>query len=106
MPEKKDKSTTEIIDHWPEIFEDIEIKSVPLRYIKAINVRFNDGKVWAIDIRQDQIDDSNIDFLEESLESFFDQYDDMIESVDFNLNTVKVKKDIESRTKRFMKKRK
>jgi hypothetical protein len=40
------------------------------------------------------------------LEEFFDNYDDSILSVEFQLDTMKIKKDVQSRTKSFMKKRK
>ena len=44
--------------------------------------------------------------LEYGLESLFREYDKAIDSIDFRLNTHKVRKDIEGRTKSFMKKRK
>lgn len=105
MP-KNNNLPPEIVDYWPEIFNDIEIKAIPVQYIKSINVQFNDGKVWVIDVNTDSITQDNFDEIEDSLDLFFEEYDDVIETIDFNLNTAKVKKDIETRTKRFMKKRK
>lgn len=105
MP-KNNNLPPEIVDYWPEIFNDIEIKAIPVQYIKSINVQFNDGKVWVIDVNTDSITQDNFNEIEDSLDLFFEEYDDVIETIDFNLNTAKVKKDIETRTKRFMKKRK
>lgn len=102
----KSKLPPEIVDHWPDIFDDIEIKAIPIQYIKNITVKFSDGDTWVIDVNENSITQDNLDEVEDSLESFFDEFDDLIESIDFNLNTEKVKKDIESRTKSFMKKRK
>ena len=102
----KSKLPPEIVDHWPDIFDDIEIKAIPIQYIKNITVKFSDGNTWVIDVNENSITQDNLDEVEDSLESFFDEFDDLIESIDFSLNTEKVKKDIESRTKSFMKKRK
>lgn len=93
-----------IIEHWPEVFNDVEIKAIPLEYINSINVYFYDGKVWEIDVNKSAM--QGVTSLEEVLESFFEEYDDVIDSVDFSLNTKKVKKDIKDRTRLFMKKRK
>ena len=106
MPKKNAKLPPEVVDHWPEIFSDIEIKAIPIQYIKSINVQFADGKVWVIDVNNEIITQTNLESVEESLADFFEEYDEVIDTVDFNLNTAKVRKDIETRTKRFMKKRK
>lgn len=106
MPKKNTKLPSEVVDHWPEIFSDIEIKAIPIQYIKSINVQFADGKVWVIEVNNEIITQTNLESVEESLADFFDEYDEVIDTVDFNLNTTKVRKDIETRTKRFMKKRK
>jgi hypothetical protein len=101
---KNNKFPPHIIDHWPEVFDDVEIKAVPIDYITAVNVHFHDGKVWQINL--DETAKKTESPLEEVLEAFFTEYDEQIESIDFELNTRKVKKDIRERTRKFMKKRK
>ena len=103
MP-KSNKLPPEVVEHWPEVFEDLEIKAIPIDYLNSINIYFTDGRSWVIDI--DEKYTTGSESVEDALEEFFDQYDDLIESVEFSLNAVKVKRDIQSRTKRFMKKRK
>ena len=49
---------------------------------------------------------NDLDGIENSLETFLEQYNDEISHVDFRLNTSKVVADVKSRTKSFMKKRK
>lgn len=95
----------DVIRQWPEVFKDVEVKAVPVKYIKAIQVRFLDGTVWLIDVDQDQIaaDETTV---EDELEAFFDEYDDQIESVDFKLDTKQVIEDVKNRTRKFIKKRK
>lgn len=99
----RNKLSKDVIAHWPEVFKDIEVHTVPLEYLHSITVRFRDGKAWVIEL--DKKAPKNPD-LEYGLESLFREYDDAIDTIDFRLNTHKVRKDIEGRTKTFMKKRK
>ena len=104
MPKStKKRFSTDVIAHWPEVFKDIQVKSVPLEYLQSINITFQDGKVWVIDI--DEKAKINPD-MEYGLDSLFKDYDHVITNIDFRLNTKKVRADIEKRTKQFLKKRK
>jgi hypothetical protein len=100
----KNKLPPEVIDHWPEVFDEIEIDVIPIEYLESVKVHFVDGKIWDIDVKRSR-DKSEVD-LEAALEDLFEQYEDVIENVDFRLDTKKVKKDIQNRTHLFMKKRK
>lgn len=95
----------EVVEHWPEIFGDLDVKVVPLEYLDSIRVYFEDGKVWDIDLEK-SMEKNGADSLEDTLEALFEEYDDYIINVDFRLNTVKLKEDITKRTKYFLKKRK
>ena len=97
------KLPKEVISHWPEVFDDVEINAVPLEYLDSIRVQFNDGKIWDIDINTSK---NKVEDLEKSLDDLFEQYQDHIKTVDFRLNTEKVKRDITTRTKKFLKLRK
>lgn len=107
MP-KENKLPPEVVEHWPEIFKDIEIKAVPLNYLEGILVHFKDGKRWEIDLENSRNPNGEkpIEELEEDLRDFFTEYDSAIDSVVFRLDTHRVINDIKERTKRFMKKRK
>ena len=105
MPNRKKESLPpSVIDHWPEVFADLDVQVVPLEYLHSVRVYFNNGKVWDIDIEKSKAE--NKSNLEETLEQLFDEYDEVITNVDFRLDTVRLKKDITNRTKTFMKKRK
>lgn len=98
----------ETTDSWPGILDEIEIKVVPVEYINSVEVQFTDGNTWSIEIAKDETQDSEqaAAELEESLESLFEEYEDVIEGVNFILDVDKVKEDITERTKSFMKKKK
>jgi len=98
------KLSKDVIAHWPEIFKDIDVHAVPIQYIDTINVTFTDGNTWVIEL--DNKKGITEEEVEMSLEELFDEYEDTIANVDFTLNTEKVKRDIQARTKRFLKKRK
>jgi hypothetical protein len=101
---KSKKLPPSVIDEWPEIFNEISVDVVPIEYLHSINVKFNDGKIWEIDIQKSR-EKPNID-IESALEELFEHYEDDIKSIDFRLDTAKVKYDIKKRTHSFMKKRK
>ena len=95
---------SEISNYWPEIFKDIEIKAIPIDYIRSINIVFSDGTVWTVDIDRNK-ESIDVNDIEEIIEEIIDENEDSIETVDFKLDTEQVQKDIKKRTDIFMKKR-
>ena len=104
MPKKK-TLPKDIVEHWPEVLKDVDIKVVPVKYLHAVRVYFKDGKVWDIDVAKTLKKNTNEQSIEKTLEQLFLEYEDSIQNVDFRLDTAKVKADIQARTQRFMKKR-
>lgn len=103
MPNSK-KLPPDVIDHWPEVFDEIDIDVIPIEYLDSIRVQFEDGKIWDIDVKASR-QKKDLD-IELAIEELFEQYEDVIVNIDFRLDTEKVKRDIQNRTKFFMKKRK
>lgn len=101
MPNGK-KLPQEVINHWPEVFKDVTVQSVPIEYLRSIRITFSDGKIWEIDPARNP---QGLD-IDKALEELFNEYEDSIKSVDFKVDTVKVKEDIMKRTQLFLKKRK
>ena len=95
------KLPPEVIEHWPEVFEDVEVEVVPVDYLHSVRISFEDGITWDIDLTKDEA----LVELEESIANLFETYEDAITHIDFRLNTEKVKEDISKRTHLFMKKR-
>ncbi len=90
----------EVVNYWPEVFKDVEIKAVPVKYILGVHVTFTDGKSWDIDIDKEK---SNEDSLEDTLNTFFQEYNEQIEQIEFKLDTPNLVNDVKARTKTFMK---
>jgi hypothetical protein len=95
----------EVIEHWPEIFGEVKLNVLPLRYLHAVMVNFKDGKTWEIKVTAKTKKDGWETF-EKSLSDLCKAYEKRIEDIEFKLDTNRVKKDIERETQRFLKKKK
>lgn len=93
-------NNTESDEYWEEILQSVNLDFLPVEYVDWIVVTFDDGDVWEIDITKKSNQGEDID---ETLEEFFNEYEDRISNVDFRLNLQKIKKDIGKRTRRFLK---
>ena len=103
---KKNNLPKDVIDSWPEVFNNIEINTVPMKYLRSVLIYFKDGNVWDIDMTKPKNKNLTSEEIEDSIEQILYEYDDHIVNVDFELNVAKVKHDITKRTKYFLKKRK
>ena len=101
----KKRLPKEVVAHWPEIFSDLHVESIPVEYLLSIKVTVKDGKNWEIRLKNNRQTMTNKE-LEKQITELFKTYGDAIKNVDFRLDTNKVKADITKRTKTFLKKRK
>jgi len=95
----------EVIDSWPEVFGEVKLRVLPLRYLHAVIISFKDGKIWEVKVTT-ETQKKGWETFEQSLSELFKTYEARIDNVDFKLDTVRIKKDIEKNTQRFLKKRK
>jgi hypothetical protein len=95
----------DVIDHWPEIFSEIQLNVLPIKYLNAVMINFKDGKTWEVKISAEARKEGWVVF-EKQLSELVKNYEDNIENVDFKLDTIRVKKDIEKGTQKFFKKKK
>jgi len=105
VPKKITELPEDVIAHWPEVFQDVRVEAVPIEYLHSVRVSFKGGKVWDIDVEKSRQKHSSLD-LESVLEQMFKEYDEHIINVDFRLDTDRIKRDIQTRTKSFLKKNK
>lgn len=102
---KKKSLPPDVVDQWPEVFSDIDVKAIPISYIDSMRIIFDDGKVWDINIANEikKSGLSDVD-IEAEISELVSNYEDSIQHIDFRLDVAKVKKDIIKNTKRFLKK--
>jgi hypothetical protein len=94
-----------IVDQWPEIFEDVDLSAVPLPYLHSVMITFKDGKNWHV-ILKDADKNSNDGNLPKNLYEFFQLHEEQIEHIDFRLDVEKLKKDVMKSTNRILKRKK
>jgi hypothetical protein len=99
------KLSKDVIESWPEIFEDVNLNVVPLKYLCSVQVKFKDKKIWNIDIGKNLRDD-NWQVIQSNIQEMIMNYKEHIENVDFKLDTDQIKKDISRETAKFLKKNK
>ena len=95
----------DVVEHWPEVFGEITLNVVPLKYLDSITVVFKNNKVWEIKISSKQAQE-DWDSFEINLKEMLASYESEIDNVDFKLDTERVKKDMITYTNKFLKKRK
>ncbi len=95
------KLPNDVIQHWPEVFNDIDIQTIPVQYLSTIRIEFKDGTIWEIDCAAKAETGANLD---KTIADLFEDYGNSILHVDFRLNTAKVKRDVQKKTRAFMKK--
>lgn len=95
----------DVISQWPEVLQDVEVRAVPLEYLKTMQIIFKEGRVWEINIAK-HVKEHNIDDLEQHLNELLEEYEEVIEHVEFQLDMKKMKRDVEKTTTRFLKKKK
>lgn len=99
------KFPKDVIDHWPEVFGEVTLNVIPLKYLDSITIKFKNNKVWEVNIKSKQAQD-DWDSFERSLKEMLSTYENEIENVDFRLDTNRLKKDIINTTNKFLNKRK
>ena len=106
MSRNKKRLPQSVIDKWPEVFKDIDIKAIPLQYLHSIRVQFSNGKIWDVRVKDDAKAKNPLSRRENTLQTLFDTYDTSIKHIDFRVDTDRVKKDVQKRTRGFLKKNK
>lgn len=87
-----------LIEQWPEVFEDMYMNTMPLFYLNFIRLHFKDGRIWEIDIKT-QLLTIEADIIADKILDIFEEYNDDIEDVFFDVDTERLKKDIENSSK-------
>jgi hypothetical protein len=94
----------DVVEHWPEVFGEITLNVIPLKYLDSITVTFKNKKIWEIKV-SDQQAQENWESFETNLKEMLSSYESEIENVDFKLDTERVKKDMIKNTNQFLRKK-
>lgn len=95
----------DVIENWPEVFGEVVLNVLPIKYLDTVLINFKDGKSWEIRITT-KTKREGWSVFEKNLSEICKTYEASIENIDFKLDTTRVKKDIQRVTQQFLKKRK
>lgn len=101
MPKKYFKPPKDVIKEWPEVFEEIYMSSMPIKYIHGVELTFHDGRVWEIDLPE-QLDLVDEDDILEKLSEGIRDFQDEIVTVNFQVDIDRLKQDILKLTKNIL----
>jgi len=93
---------SEVIDAWPEVFNEVTLNVLPLEYVRTVLINFKDGKTWEISVTPTTR--SKMVEFEKGLSEILRSYEDHIQEVDVKINTKKVRRDVEKSIKTMLRK--
>ncbi len=101
MPKKLFRPPESVVKQWPEIFEDMYMSSMPLYYTKSIQIKFDNGRIWQLNI-EEMVVEHGSDALSNKLLETFREYQNDISGVEFDIDVKKLKKDIKKSIKKIL----
>ena len=98
MPKKVFKPAKDVINQWPEVFEDLYMNTMPVAYLETVHLEFANGRVWQIDVKE-QLKGLDADAVATRLLDTLQEYKDEIKKIDFKVDVDRLKIDIQHSTK-------
>jgi nicotinamide mononucleotide adenylyltransferase len=90
-----------LVKEWPEIFEDMQINTLPVAYLEYVHLEFANGRVWQIDIKS-QLQEQEAEVVATRLLDTMSEYRAEIVKLDFKIDIEKLKKDIRDSSKKIL----
>lgn len=101
MPNRYLKLPDNLINEWPEVFSDLQVKTLPVEYLEKLKIEFYDGRVWEISIKS-HVNEIDAQEFVKRLIGTLSEYSEEIKKIDFLLDTDQLKSDVENRTKKLL----
>lgn len=92
----------ELIKVWPEILSDITVRAIPVEYLHSLKIFFKNGRIWELPVTA-KYQSADLSSLSASLEELLMGYSSNVESLDFQIDIKKVKKDSIRVTNKYFK---
>lgn len=101
MPKKLFRTPFELVQEWPEVFEDMYMSTMPVDYLQILRLSFKNGRVWEIDITEQLVENAN-EVVADKILKIFAEYKDDIVKIDFSIDVEKLKSDIAEQTRKIL----
>lgn len=95
------KPPEHLVKQWPEVFDGLYMNTMPVAYINHINLIFNDGRIWEINV-VDQLKTIEAETVATNLLEIFEEYQSEIVDVKFDIDIERLKIDIKSSTNNIL----
>lgn len=93
MPKRLFKPPKDLIEEWPEVFEDLYMNTMPIEYLHSIRLEFVNGRIWEIDI-EDHSHMVHSQTIADKLIQTLHEYSDEIIKIDFQVDIERLKNDV------------
>lgn len=93
---------SEVIDAWPDVFNEVTLNVLPLEYVHTVLINFKDGKTWEINVTPSER--TKMREFEKGLSEILKSYEEHIDDIDVNINTKKVRRDVEKSINKMLRK--
>lgn len=90
------------VNQWSEVLSGVAVNAIPYNYIDSITISFNNNKSWNIEIDTNTATDDDLLKFENTVSEMLYNYKNYINDIDFGINVLKVKTDIETLTNQFL----
>ena len=101
MPKKLFRTPFELVQEWPEVFEDMYMSTMPVDYLQILRLSFRNGRIWEIDIAEQLVENAN-EVVADKILKIFSEYKDDIVKIDFSIDVEKLKSDIAEQTRKIL----
>ena len=102
IEDDKSESEEDFRNRWESLLSDADISSIPVNYLKSVEISMVDGSIEQFDINELLSKGLTHSEIETMMEEFMDQFDDNIESLDFHLNLEVLAEEVGNKTKRLI----
>jgi len=102
VTEDNDELDDELKARWESILSAADISSIPVNFLKAVEISLLNGTIENFDIFELKNKGLSIDEIEKLLDDFMEQNDEDIDSLDFHLNIEALANDVNEKTKRLL----
>ena len=92
----------EFFNRWEHLISSVEISDVPIRFIKKIDAKFQDGQLHSFDVTTMLENGYEYADIETVIENYLDAHDELIECVDFHLNISAIAEEVETKTNELL----
>lgn len=87
-----------LVEEWPEVFEDVWIDTVPVSYLHSLQIEFKNGRIWEFTVRE-KLTNQNAELISSKIKEMISEYHSTIRNVNLQLDVPKLKEDIKVSTK-------